>query len=99
MFSFTPVAIAFMLMLLPGWLAESAFVHARPRLVKAILSAGVAGAAYCVLAGVQMLSGWVDPLADASSGALARASVQGGGKGGLIVMVIRYLPYFLCHTF
>lgn len=55
----------------------------------------LAFAIYCVAAGIHLQTGWEDPLASASASQLSSASVRGRGRGGIIVLAIRYWPYVL----
>jgi hypothetical protein len=50
---------------------------------------------YCVVAGLVLLPGWEDVLAGASAEEVGRASVKGRGRGGIVIMAIRYWPYVL----
>lgn len=50
---------------------------------------------YNLLAGIYLLSGWEDPLASASSEEIGKASARSGGKGGIVILLIKYWPYAL----
>jgi hypothetical protein len=50
---------------------------------------------YCIAAGLHLLSGWHDPFATATSEELANASTRGRGRGGLLLLGGRYLPWVL----
>jgi hypothetical protein len=52
-------------------------------------------ASYCAVAGALMIPGWHDPFATASNGELGRAAGTHGGRGGLVILAIRFLPWFL----
>lgn len=94
---FTGEAIAFFL--ISGFLAGPLFDLFKKRKylrsAKLSLTYGLLSFLYCVAAGVSLASGWHDPFADATSQELARGSATHGGKGGIIILAIRYWPYVL----
>ena len=67
----------------------------------ALISALVTGAIglmaslYCMTAGIFLLTDWQDPFGTADPQQLARASAAHGGKGGIVVLAIRFWPYVL----
>jgi hypothetical protein len=62
-----------------------------------ILVFGLIAGIYCVAAGIFLAIGWQDPFANAniSSEELAPAYVRGRGRGGLVILAIKYWPYVL----
>ena len=64
-------------------------------LAKIIVAFGCFSSIYCVLAGLFLAFGWQDPLSTASTEMVTRTSLSHGGRGGLLVAVIRYWPYVL----
>lgn len=50
---------------------------------------------YCLFAGIFLIQGWQDPFASVTTDRLAHASAQARGRGGIILMIIRYWPYVL----
>lgn len=60
-----------------------------------IMVLAAVGSLYCLAAGFFMLGSWQDPFATATSAELSRASVQGRGRGGVILLAIRYWPWAL----
>lgn len=52
-------------------------------------------ALYCVFVGISLEADWVDPFSTSNPDDVAKASAKHGGKGGLIIVVIRVWPYFL----
>lgn len=60
-----------------------------------ILAVGLGAAVYCVAAGVFLLSGWQDPFASASSQEVGQAAATHGGRGGVVILAIRFWPYVL----
>lgn len=51
--------------------------------------------AYCIAAGAFLLVGWEDPFSGASSEQIASASTRGRGRGGIVILAIRFWPYVL----
>ena len=60
-----------------------------------LLLLGVAASVWCILAGVDLMDGWADPLATADPGDLGCAAGSHGGRGGVILLLIRFWPYCL----
>jgi hypothetical protein len=62
---------------------------------KAAAVGGLVASLYCLAAGIFLLSGWEDPFAAVDSAELGKASGRRGGRGGIIVLAIRFWPYVL----
>jgi len=62
---------------------------------KTSLVIGLLASLYCLAAGLFLLTDWQDPFATADPAALARTSATHGGKGGIVVLAIRFWPYVL----
>ena len=62
---------------------------------KTILVIGLVASLYCVAAGIFLLTDWQDPFAAADPQLLTKASASHGGKGGFVVIAIRFWPYVL----
>jgi hypothetical protein len=60
-----------------------------------ILALGLLAALYCVTAGISLHLGWQDPLTNVNDTHYARASASGRGRGGIVLLAIRYWPYVL----
>jgi len=56
-----------------------------------IVVAGV----YCFAAGVDLAFGWVDPFSNAAQEELGKASAKSRGRGGIVILIIKYWPYAL----
>ena len=50
---------------------------------------------YLIICGLYLLSGWVDPFASADPSQLGRAAAKSGGKGGIVILIIKFWPYIL----
>jgi|UPI00037BC372 hypothetical protein len=53
-----------------------------------------ANSIYIFLAGIYLITDW-HPFINASSADLAIQSVKGGGKGGIFIIIIKFLPYLM----
>jgi len=62
---------------------------------KLLMVAAVAASVYCILADVHLSSSWQDPFASATAEEVSRASVSGWGRGGILVLAMRYWPWVL----
>ena len=51
----------------------------------------------CLVAGIDLLAGWSDPFLDADPEVMGKAAARGRGpgRGGLIIIAIRFWPYVL----
>jgi len=56
---------------------------------------GLCASLYCVAAGLHLLSGWEDPISGADPEAVGNAASRGRGRGGIIILLIRFWPYAL----
>ena len=56
---------------------------------------GLIASIYSAITGIYLLVGWEDPLANADPETLGRASARARGRGGLIILAIKFLPYVL----
>ena len=65
------------------------------RLFQIVVIISILTSLYNLLAGIYLLSGWEDPFAKASSEEIVNASARSGGKGGIIILIIKYWPYAL----
>ena len=63
------------------------------RFLKIILILMIIAAAYNLIAGFFLLSGWEDPFINADHQTLGRTGARRGG--GLILLMIKFWPYFL----
>lgn len=61
----------------------------------AALMIGLLASLYCIAAGIFLLTDWQDPFATADPQQLAKASATHGGRGGIVVLAIRFWPYVL----
>ena len=50
---------------------------------------------YVILAGIHLAGGWEDPLKNADPKTLGSVSARGGGKGGIVILAIKFWPYVL----
>jgi L-asparagine transporter-like permease len=62
---------------------------------KAILVIALLASLYCIAAGIFLLTDWQDPFATTAPQQLAKASATHGGRGGIVVLAIRFWPYVL----
>jgi hypothetical protein len=60
-----------------------------------VLVVGLIASMYCLSAGIFLFFDWQDPLAAASTEQIANASMKHGGKGGIVILAIKYWPYVL----
>lgn len=67
----------------------------RPSRTKSVALAGLIASAYCFLAGLDMLQGWTNPLAEIPGSAAGRVAVASHGKGGILLLLISVWPYAL----
>jgi hypothetical protein len=65
------------------------------KLATLVLVVGLIASMYCLSAGIFLFFGWHDPLAAATTEQIANASVKHGGKGGIVILAIKYWPYVL----
>lgn len=93
MFTAKVIAISFITMF--AAVPVFAFLEKRRLLARAALVIGLAASLYCVAAGLFLVAGWQDPFAGADPELYARASATRGGKGGIILLAIRFWPYVL----
>ena len=56
---------------------------------------GLVASVYCVAAGLSLIAGWHDPLAKTSAEQIGHAAATSRGKGGLVLIAIRFWPYVL----
>jgi hypothetical protein len=62
---------------------------------KAALILGLVAGVYCIAAGAFLLSGWQDPFAAATAQQLGHVAGSHGGRGGIVILAIRFWPYVL----
>lgn len=89
------IGTAFIGSLAGGWIMAAANKWNLPRLEPVALWLSFLCGLYCVFAGIALEADWVDPFSTAAPSDLAKASATHGGKGGLIILIIRIWPYFL----
>lgn len=63
--------------------------------LKVVLVFNLIASLYCLVAGVYLALNWQDPFAQASSEQLGSAAASHGGKGGIVILAIRFWPYVL----
>lgn len=56
---------------------------------------GLAASVYCVAAGLSLIAGWQDPLTNASTEQIVHVAATARGKGGLLLIMVRFWPYAL----
>jgi hypothetical protein len=95
MFPGNLIAVAFVTMLMG--VSANEFAEKRNWLTtcKLLATIGLAASIYCIAAGLSLFVEWQDPLADASAQTIAHASATGRGKGGIIIIMVRFWPYVL----
>lgn len=71
------------------------FENRSSNILKFILSIELITYFYLLIAGVYLLVGWVDPTVGAEVSETSRAASAGRGRGGFIILIIKYWPYFL----
>ena len=74
------------------------FLQEKPKLLKIfqfVVIASILASLYNLIAGIYLLTGWEDPLAEASGKELGEASAKGRGRGGIVILIIKYWPYVL----
>lgn len=64
-------------------------------LVKTFLTIGLIASIYSILAGLNLLVGWEDPFVNVDPETIGKASAQSRGRGGLVILAIRFWPYVL----
>ncbi len=95
MFSFWPILTAMALALWAPFPGYHFLQRTRLQLGRLFLTIAVAASAFCIMAGIDLLGGWGNPLADVDSGDLARTASGHGGRSGLVLLMIRYWPWCL----
>ena len=95
MFTATTIMIAFV-----GMLASKAvlLLAVKYKWRGVLWAAGmglIVSSGFCVAAGIFLLLGWQDPLAGASAVQLSKAAVRARGRGGILILAIRFWPFVL----
>jgi hypothetical protein len=74
------------------------FLQDKSKLIKIfqfVVIVSILASLYNLIAGIYLLTGWEDPLAEASGKELGEASAKSRGRGGIIILIIKYWPYVL----
>lgn len=99
MFSPIVIAVALVLMFVSIGIIESLEKREKVRLVRAVAFLGLLACIVSVGAGLDMVAGWTDPLRSVDPETVQqferRATARTRGRGGWIVLAIRYWPWFL----
>lgn len=95
MFSGWMIGAAFVLMFLPINAFEFFEKRRLTGVLRVLAVVGTAAAVYCLAAGLFLLSGSEDPVADADPNQLGRISAGGRGRVGLVILAIKFWPYVL----
>lgn len=56
---------------------------------------GVLAAIYCLSTGLLLITDWVDPFAAKTAAEMSSAAGSHGGRGGVVILILRYWPYVL----
>jgi hypothetical protein len=64
-------------------------------LAKSYMALVCVASVYCLLAGLFLAVGWEDPLAKVGANEVGHAAASHGGRGGIVVLAIRFWPYVL----
>ena len=65
------------------------------KITRFILSLELITYLYLLFAGIYLLFGWVDPFSGVDLSENSRAVAQGRGRGGLVILIIKFWPYVL----
>lgn len=84
--------VLFITMFVFVFLVQVKFIQRSKRLSKTLVGITFLGALLCIGIGLYMAIGWTDPFAGVDT---TRASASHGGRGGIIVLLIRFWPYAL----
>ena len=64
-------------------------------ILKFVLSIELITYFYLLIAGIYLLVGWVDPMVGAEVSDTSRAAASSRGRGGFVILIIKYWPHFL----
>tara|TARA_B100001057_G_scaffold426813_1_gene451192 strand:- start:977 stop:1330 length:354 start_codon:yes stop_codon:yes gene_type:complete len=88
----TTVILSFVIVFLMNFLQD------RPKLFKLfqlMVISSILVSLYNLIAGIYLLSGWEDPLVNATNEQIGQVSAKARGKGGLVIVIVKYWPYAL----
>ena len=72
------------------------YLQDKPSLIKIFQTSviiSIISGLYILGAGIFLLTGWEDPFINASAKEIGQASSRAGGKGGIVILIIKYWPY------
>ncbi len=95
MFAGKIIAIAFVAMFVPVFPAQWLEKKNLDKLATVFWTIGLIASIYSVVAGIFLLVGWENPLVNADPETLAKVSARARGRGGLIILAIKFWPYVL----
>jgi hypothetical protein len=95
MFTAKIIGFCFIFMMVAGLLHSFFLNKGFMKIARVTLFFGFLTSIYSLVAGIFLLSGWQDPLAGADPFEIAKASIRGNRKGGIIILLIKYFPYVL----
>ena len=95
MFAGRIILVAFLISFVAAFPMAALAKLGRIRTIRALMLVAAVASAYCIAAGIFLSADWQDPFATATTDELTRGAVSSGGRGGIIILVIRYWPLAL----
>lgn len=97
LFDAKTIAIAFISMFASIWIIMMIQKLKWQRVEDLLTALGLVASLYCIVAAIFLWGDWHDPLATSEFSAqeLGKASASGRGRGGLLILAVRFWPYVL----